>query len=101
MIDKEKIVCAAIWYKNGNFRQTSPKNIDEGIVVFGLRHNHCFELLSALYPNKEYISRCEQGFLTTDNRFVDREEASKIAIESGQIEKCKYTDNYLYSEDLY
>lgn len=41
-----------------------------------------------------------QGFLTTKNRFVDRFEGAKIALESGQIEKLNY-GNRLYSEDLW
>jgi len=41
-----------------------------------------------------------QGFLTTENKFVDRIEGAKIAIESGQISKLKWPPN-LYSEDLW
>ena len=39
-----------------------------------------------------------QGFITNTDRFVDREEASKIAFESGQTKELK---KRLYSEDIY
>lgn len=42
----------------------------------------------------EYI----QGFLTSQNKFVDREEAAIIAFNMKQIVEEKKT---LYSEDLY
>ena len=38
------------------------------------------------------------GFLTSDDKFVDRKEAGKIAFESGQI---KVPNDCLFSEDLY
>jgi hypothetical protein len=40
----------------------------------------------------------EQGFLTNTDRFVSREEAAKIAFESGQITE---ETTRLFSEDLY
>jgi hypothetical protein len=39
-----------------------------------------------------------QGFLTSKNRFVDREEGGRIAFNAGQTDKLKQT---LYSEDIY
>jgi hypothetical protein len=39
-----------------------------------------------------------QGFLTSKNRFLDRQEAAKIAVGAGQ---CKESITYLFSEDLY
>lgn len=41
----------------------------------------------------------EQGFLTSEGRFVDRIEAIDIAKEAGQIEKAEFFQ--LYSEDLW
>lgn len=41
-----------------------------------------------------------QGFLTTSNRFVDREEARRIATKSGQCEKTIHKTK-LFSEDLW
>lgn len=40
----------------------------------------------------------EQGFLTNDNRFVERAEAAEIAFKSGQI---KVEKTYLFSEDVW
>lgn len=42
-----------------------------------------------------------QGFLTNKNRFVDREEAAKIALAAQQIDCLQYSKTKLYSEDLY
>ena len=39
----------------------------------------------------------EQGFLTSKNRFVGRDEGGRIAFEAGQIDVIKT----LYSEDLF
>ena len=36
------------------------------------------------------IDRHTDGFYTSYGRWVDRKEAAKIAIESGQIQKCHY-----------
>jgi hypothetical protein len=111
----EKVVCAAIWYDDGKIWPHQPANVKTGIVVSGLRHPICFVLLSILYKEnldllgdfspeglRIHIKRnVEQGFLTNHNRFVDRTEGGQIAIASGQIEKLKYDDNEMYSEDLY
>jgi hypothetical protein len=40
----------------------------------------------------------EQGFLTSKNRFVDRQEAGKIAFSAKQTKKLI---NKLHSEDLW
>ena len=40
----------------------------------------------------------EQGFLTNDNRFVERDEAAEIAFRCGQIKGEK---KYLFSEDVW
>lgn len=41
----------------------------------------------------------EQGFITNEGRFVDRVEAKRIVIESGQLIKTEFSR--LYSEDLW
>ena len=41
-----------------------------------------------------------QGFLTNKNRFVDREEGMKIAIDANQL-ISNTTSKILFSEDLY
>ena len=105
---KETIICSAIWYKDlpmvkpevlNGFR---PYNVDRGIVFCGWRHPNCMYQMVAITGLSDYeAGHGEQGFLTNKNRFVDRKEGAKIALESGQIEKLNYSKDTLYSEDLY
>ena len=94
--ETEHILCSAIWFK--------PKNIDGGFVVCGLRHSNCFSVVKNLFPDiskfKEKYKEVAQGFVTSDNRFIDRIEAVGVAFQSGQI---KERDNRmkLFSEDLW
>ena len=92
--NKEFILCAAI-----NFN---------GVIVCGLRHGDCYGIIKSLLS--PYISpidlplRDEQGFLTSKNRFINREEAFLMAKENNQI--ChhlfdKDETGTLISEDLY
>lgn len=111
-IDKniERVLCAAIWYKELNFLNNAyalhqPTNIDKGIVVCGWRHGSIIQFvlhligLRTIMKNDlntttgEYV----QGFLTSKNRFVNREEAHKLFVEQGG----KPDFEQLYSEDLY
>ena len=105
MYNMEKIICAAIWfddedpYHNPHGR---PKNLDTGFVICGMRHCNClsiYQILSNESAPKSGIPQI-QGFLTTKNRFVDREEGCKIAIKSGQVNNKKDGEE-LFSEDLY
>jgi hypothetical protein len=104
MIDnsKEYIVCAAIWYESGDKFVHTCKNIDHGIIVFGLRHS-IYEVIIRLYPDYKETQDTHQGFLTSHNRFVERDEALKISVECGQVDKDDLVNNekWLYSEDLY
>jgi hypothetical protein len=96
MEQKEYILCAAIDYN--------------GIIIAGKRHSDCYatlKLLSTEFNKKiELPPREKQGFLTSQNRFVDRKEAWKIAKENNQI-KYGYDasedgeDSILISENLY
>jgi hypothetical protein len=98
------IICAAIWFKDGNKYEHQPKNIDSGLVVCGRRHHNCFLTAFELNGGKkieglnELEATAVQGFLTSDDRFVNRKEAGQIAFDAGQINKLK---NCLFSEDLY
>jgi len=62
--------------------------------------SNCF--LTAFELNSESklttISHPIQGFVTSDDRFVDRKEAGEIAFKAGQIKKLT---ERLFSEDLY
>jgi hypothetical protein len=72
-----------------------------------------FDIISLPQPNRHndiisYMIRLgipapikgEQGFLTSNQRFVDRREAATITLESGQIRGLSHPPN-LYSEDLW
>jgi len=98
------IICAAIWFRNGNKYSHQPRNIDSGIVVCGRRHHNCFLTASELNGGKrieglsEANAKAVQGFLTSNDIFVDRKEAGQIAFDAGQIPELT---NCLFSEDLY
>ena len=65
--------------------------------IYVSRNSHS-ELLM-MYPDK--FKYAEQGFLTSDCKFVDRNEALLIARKYNQI-KMKIVDNdELYSEDIF
>ncbi len=99
-MEKEYILCAAIWFDNGEKYKLQPKNIDTGVVLCGWRHGCIFPQIGGLVKERQElgIHEKEQGFLTNLNRFVDRKEAAKIAYKEKQIAKPKKT---LFSEDLY
>lgn len=86
---KERILCSAIDY--------------HGTIICGHRHGDCYDILRALKPNVEDLpERDKQGFLTSENRFVLRPEALKIALENDQVVYGKEsTVDILISENLY
>ncbi len=98
MSEQERIVCAAIYFNDGVKRVHQPTNIREGIVILGLRHCNCFAIAKEIFPNREYIGKEIQGFLTESNRFVKRKQAGLIAYQAGQTLELK---GELCSEDLY
>ena len=133
MIDdsKEYIICSAVWYQNGkHYPFQSVYGIDNGFVIGSLRHPMCMAVCPAnpyfqvkavengdetlrFEWNGECAGDVEQGFITSYGRFVDRRDAFKLALESGQITresilKTQGTDidKYdgpmsLYSEDIF
>lgn len=98
----ERIICAANWYKELPTPVYGPKNITEGIVFCGHNHLMCLHQMVAMTGKRQSEAGPEeQGFITSTNRFVNREEAAKIALACKQIEKLNYSSKDLYSEDLY
>ena len=105
--DTEYILCSAVWFDKVpleneevlRLRGCSPYNVDRGIVFCGWRHFNCIYQLVAIFGKSTHeLGEVEQGFLTSKNRFVGREEAGKIAYEAGQTDELK---TYLYSEDVW
>ena len=98
------IICAAIWFKDGNKYSHQPRNVDSGLVVCGRRHHNCFLTAFELNGGKkieglnEVNEKAVQGFLTSDDIFVDRKEGGQIAFKAGQTSTLK---DCLFSEDLY
>ncbi len=105
----EKIICAAVWYKEIPVKKdipvgsTNPRNCPTGLVFSGHRHGQCIYTKCAVTGLRD----CEsgenvQGFLTSKNRFVTRREALIIALDQGQvIDLSDVRGDKLYSEDLY
>lgn len=103
----ETILCAAIWYPKISLKKPdvlkirgfAPYNIKEGIVFCGWRHPNCMYQMIAITGLSTFeVGGDEQGFLTSKNRFVGREEAAQIAFNAKQTEELKIR---LFSEDLY
>jgi len=90
MVEKLQIVCAAI------------KHIETGVIICGVRH---FDMIMHNVAEKAFPDyrghHFEQGFVDNLYNFHDRDEALKIALESGQPFREKPQHKGLFSEDLY
>lgn len=99
------IVCAAIRSKK-----------DKSLVITGLRHGDCFNLAARFITCKSWTCKSwECGFIDSENNFLTRKEAWKIADAAGQIRRpfgieLDYSrhrianigdDGVLFSENLY
>jgi hypothetical protein len=70
----------------------------DGRAWTGIRHHLIMrQMVEELGPGIAPIDD-PQGFVTDDGRFVEREEAAKIAFDAGQIQKPK---KVLFSEDVF
>lgn len=91
--DKEIVICSAIKLR--------------GLIIRGHRHCDCYHNLSLRPKGKElllkYGERIIDGFITSKNIFVGREEARFIQELAGikSADKDGYRGDILYSEDLY
>jgi len=77
-MEKEFIICAAI------------RNEDTGKIYYGHRHNHCLNACDGELSwvlNRQEICKVgrTQGFITSRNRFVGREEGLIIALDNDQV----------------
>jgi len=98
--EMELVMCAANYHNDGKDYNYKPFNIDKGFVIGGIRHPNCGEIYSAMNPDNPYWGDCIQGFLTTKNRFLNREEALGLVLSNGQLTK-KLLGSVLTSEDLW
>ena len=109
--DKHYIVCAAIHHQYEEVYPHQPFNIKNGYVICGLRHPNCIVTFGNVLCSEKFIGdvahintdiKKVQGFLTSHNLFVDRQEAYIIAEACGQLENRKvHKVGTLFSEDLY
>ncbi len=100
----ERILCASIWFDDGKKYTFQPSNIETGIVLSGWRHCCIFEQIGGSVGERQNLGiyEKEQGFLTSKNRFVGREEALEIALKENQVKDIDdIRGNRLFSEDLY
>lgn len=69
----------------------------DGEIFIGKHHAECFH--KGFDKKIKMSSKADdQGFVTNRNRFVDRQEGAKIALDSGQIDR---KTTILFSEDLW
>lgn len=91
IVPKEICICAAVL-------------ATDGTVIRGHRHADALNKLRGM-PNKEYRygNGDTQGFVTSMNRYVTREEGYKLQIDAGILsaDPGGYRYSELYSEDLY
>jgi hypothetical protein len=96
----EIVICSAI-------------RLPTGKIIRGHRHGDCIRTArefvnwnGGIEPNDERwdasMSR-DQGFITSKNRYVWRDEALKLQLKAGIASACPsgYREEELYSEDLY
>lgn len=86
---KEICICAAVIDTEGNIWRG---------------HRHCDCLHALRNGHKEYKFELDnQGFITSKNRYVNREEGRKLQDKAGipSASPEGYMGNTLYSEDLY
>ena len=103
----EYVMCAANYHDDGKDHDFQPFNIDKGFVISGWRHGcvgSTFLAIARNFSGDENIPArwddCEQGFLTTKNRFLSRKEALVLVRETGQL-KGDLIGGMLTSEDLW
>jgi hypothetical protein len=64
-------------------------------IYLGRRHH---EILNNA---RGRLKCCEQGFVTSTGRFVDRTEGARVALAAGQIKELRYQPDTLFSEELW
>ena len=97
LFSRERIVCSAIWFKTEEEHPHQPKGRWGGLTIYGRGHHQCYHIAYLISKDLKKLPH-EEGFLTSHNRFVDRREASSIALLAGQVKSYK---KQLFSEDIW
>lgn len=86
---QEVCICAAVQLSNGE-------------LFRGQRHSDAMQCAWTINPDL-YITQEMQGFITSRNRFVSREEGAQLQNTAGvvSVKTGKPTEGQLFSEDLY
>lgn len=113
-MNKEYILCAAIYINDGIKHDQQPKNIDIGFVITGRRHHNCYQTIkdiTSLSPNQaignlisslsEDEIRKHQGFITSLDRYADRRGLENNQIQFGLTASENGEESILISENLY
>ena len=87
---KEIIICAAIKTRSGK-------------VFRGHRHSDAIKAAMTEGFKLTDLSFADQGFVTSKNRYVNREEGRKLQDAAGipSVDREGYRGKTLFSEDLY
>jgi len=100
----EKVLCAATHYLDFPKPAQGCSNIEKGIVLCGKSHSDIIQQHVVLCNKTQHeMGLFEQGFVTTENRFIGRKEAFIMAAFNSQIteEGLRRGGDNLYSEFLY
>jgi len=99
---KTYVLCAAIWYDDGEESPSNVHNIKTGQVILGYRHSNCYQILKQLYPDRRYLKDCVEGFLTSNDLFIDRTQGAKLAYDQRQCNQVEIlTSECLYSSNRF
>jgi len=101
MKPEEHILCSAIHCDDKSTHIHQPRNISTGFVICGRRHHNCYATLS-LFGFDRHSGKAVEGFLTSHDRFLNRDHALGLALECGQIKSREdLIASVLTSEDLW
>lgn len=115
-MNKEFILCAAIWINDKQKHEQQPENIEIGFVICGRRHHNCYQTIKDLKDDVNFYFKSlnmsesdyreHQGFITSLDRYVNRKEGWNIAKANNQIQfgltaSENGSDSILISENLY
>lgn len=73
---------------------------EEGLVIRGHRHHDALKAASLAFCTPKR-GEDAQGFITSRNRYVTREEGYQLQVAAGHVSVNGYRGERLFSEDLY